>query len=162
MAHFAELDSNNVVIRTVVVSNTDVDNNGGDYSTEAESFVASLIPYSENGVAWKQTSYNNNSRKQYASEGYTYDATKNIFIAPKPYNSWVLNSNNDWEPNIANPVDWSSILTEDGTGRLYPCRWNETDLRWEYKNTTTNQFYAWDADNSVFVTITTPDPDPFA
>jgi len=54
MAHFAELDSNNVVLRVVVISNEDVDANGGDYSTEAETFVSGLVPHSENGVAWKQ------------------------------------------------------------------------------------------------------------
>ena len=59
MAHFAELDSNNIVIQVVVISNDDVDANGGDYSSQAETFVANLIPHSENGVAWKQTSFNN-------------------------------------------------------------------------------------------------------
>ena len=60
MAHFAELDNENKVIRVVVISNEDVEANGGDLSTEAETFVASIVPHSENGVAWKQTSYNHN------------------------------------------------------------------------------------------------------
>ena len=88
MAHFAELNSDNEVIRVVVISNDDVIANGGDYSSQAETFVSNLIPHSENGVAWKQTSYNNNQRKQYAGLGYTYDATKNKFILPKPFDSW--------------------------------------------------------------------------
>ena len=54
MAHFAELDSNNEVIQVIVISNDDVDANGGDYSPEAETFVSNLIPHSEHGVSWKQ------------------------------------------------------------------------------------------------------------
>ena len=77
MAHFAELNSSNEVIRVVVISNDDVADNGGDYSSQAETFVSNLIPHSENGVTWKQTSYNNNQRKQYAGIGFTYDASKN-------------------------------------------------------------------------------------
>ena len=88
MAHFAELDSNNIVIRVVVVSNDDVDANGGDYSSAAETFVTNLVPHSENGVAWKQTSYNGNQRKQYAGAGYTWDSSKNKFLQPQPYASW--------------------------------------------------------------------------
>ena len=103
MAHFAELDSNNIVIQVVVISNDDVDANGGDYSSQAETFVANLIPHSENGVAWKQTSYNSNQRKQYAGIGYTYDATKNKFILPKPFNSWSLDSNDDWQAPVTYP-----------------------------------------------------------
>ena len=87
MAHFAELDSNNIVIRVVVVSNDDVDANGGDYSSAAETFVTNLVPHSDNGVAWKQTSYNANSRKQYAGIGYSYDSSKDKFISCLLYTS---------------------------------------------------------------------------
>ena len=70
MAHFAELDSNNKVLRVVVISNDDVDANGGDQSTGAETFVQNLLgntsaeesPTSNAGVSWKQCSYNNNFR----------------------------------------------------------------------------------------------------
>ena len=73
MAHFAELDSNNEVIQVVVISNDDVAANGGDYSSQAETFVANLIPHSENGVAWKQTSYNGNheTNKKWLGKTYT-------------------------------------------------------------------------------------------
>ena len=88
MAHFAELNSSNEVLQVIVISNTDVDANGGDESAEAETFVATIVPYGTGGVAWKQTSYNNNFRKQYAGIGCTYDASKNKFILPKPFASW--------------------------------------------------------------------------
>ena len=58
MAHFAELNSSNEVLRVVVISNDDVDANGGDLHADAETFVASIVPYSTGGTAWKQTSYN--------------------------------------------------------------------------------------------------------
>jgi hypothetical protein len=104
MAHFAELDSNNKVIRVVVISNDDVNANGGDQHADAETFVASIVPHSTGGAAWKQTSYNNNFRKQYAGIGYTYDASKNKFISPKPYASWSLDSNDDWKAPVTYPT----------------------------------------------------------
>ena len=76
MAHFAELNSSNEVLRVIVVSNEDVDANGGDKHADAETFVTTIVPYGTGGVAWKQTSYNNNFRKQYAGIGYTYDSAK--------------------------------------------------------------------------------------
>jgi|TARA_B100001964_G_scaffold223575_1_gene269584 hypothetical protein len=119
MAHFAELDNTNKVLRVIVVSNEDVDANGGDYSTEAEAFVETIVPMQGNGVAWKQTSYNNNSRKHFAGIGWTYSSSKNKFIAPKPYGSWTLDSNDDWIPPTAHPND----------GKDY--RWIEATETWE-------------------------------
>ena len=119
MAHFAELNSSNEVLRVIVASNTDVDANGGDQHADAETFVASIVPYSTGGVAWKQCSYNNNFRKQYAGKGYTYDPSKNKFIAPKPYPSWSLNASDDWKAPVDMPDD----------GKMYS--WNETDTQWE-------------------------------
>jgi len=119
MAHFAELNSNNEVLRVIVVSNTDVDANGGDLHADAETFVTTIVPHSTGGVAWKQCSYNNNFRKQYAGKGYTYNSSKDIFIADKPYPSWTLDSNDDWQAPTSKPDD----------GKLY--YWNETDTQWE-------------------------------
>jgi hypothetical protein len=144
MAHFAELDSNNIVIQVVVISNDDVDANGGDYSSQAETFVANLIPHSENGVAWKQTSYNSNQRKQYAGIGYTYDATKNKFILPKPFNSWSLDSNDDWQAPVTYPnkdeIESNPVLI----------LWDEDNQKWLGKTYTGDNLqietdYEWDA-----------------
>jgi|TARA_R100000234_G_scaffold54502_1_gene32645 hypothetical protein len=82
MAHFAELDENNVVLRVVVIDNNDVANNGGDQSVAAENFVKSIVPFSENGKSWKQTSYNHNFRGQYAAITMTYDSVKDEFVDP--------------------------------------------------------------------------------
>ena len=95
MAYFAELNSSSVVLQIVVISNEDVTAHGGDESTAAEDFVESLVPFSSGGDSWKQTSYNNSFRKQYAGIGFTYDAAKDKFISLKPYTSWTLNSSDD-------------------------------------------------------------------
>ena len=144
MAHFAELDNNNEVIQVIVISNEDVDANGGDYSSQAETFVANLIPHSENGVAWKQTSYNNNQRKQYAGIGLTYDAAKDKFILPKPFASWSLDSNDDWQA----PVTYPNVDEIESNPVLI--LWDETNKKWLGKtytgeNLQTETDYEWDA-----------------
>ena len=103
MAHFAELNSSNEVLRVIVISNDDVNANGGDLHADAETFVASIVPHSTGGSAWKQTSYNNNFRKQYAGIGVTYDASKDKFISIKPYPSWSLDANDDWKAPVTYP-----------------------------------------------------------
>jgi hypothetical protein len=76
------------------------------------------------GVAWKQTSYNNNFRKQYAGIGYSYDPSKDMFITPQPYPSWSLDSNGDW---LA-PVTYPNV-TEIG-GLPVSISWDEPNLQW--------------------------------
>ena len=119
MAHFAELDSNNSVLRVIVVSNDDVDANGGDQHADAETFVTTIVPHSTGGVAWKQCSYNNNFRKQYVGKGCAYDPSKDIFIATQPYPSWSLDASDDWQAPVNKPDD----------GKIY--YWNETDTQWD-------------------------------
>ena len=147
MAHFAELNNSNEVLQVIVISNEDVDANGGDESTQAETFVATIVPYGTGGVAWKQTSYNNNFRKQYAGIGYSYDPSKDKFILPQPYSSWSLDANDDWQA----PVTYPSV-TEIG-GLPVMTYWDEPNLQWLGQTddstvdpvTTTN--YTWDASN---------------
>jgi hypothetical protein len=150
MAHFAELNSSNEVLQVVVISNEDVNANGGDESSQAETFVASLVPYTTGGVAWKQTSYNNNFRKQYAGVGYTYDATKDKFISIKPFSSWSLDSNDDWQAPVPVPT-----VTEINSLPVYRT-WDEDNLRWKGQtfDTTTNPWtekdYIWDASSKAW------------
>jgi len=145
MAHFAELNNSNEVLRVVVISNDDVEANGGELSSDAETFVASIVPHSEDGTAWKQTSYNSNFRKQYAGIGYTYDASKDKFISLQPYPSWSLDSNDDW---VA-PVTYPTITEIDS--ELVLISWDEDNQKWlgaTYTGdpiVTTN--YEWDATN---------------
>ncbi len=105
MAHFAELDSNNIVLRVIVVAD--------EHEDDGENWCNNFA-----GGTWKQTSYNNNIRKQFAGIGYTYDATKDKFIAPQLYPSWALDSNDDWQPPTPYPDD----------NKLY--FWDEASLSW--------------------------------
>ena len=98
MAHFAELDSDNKVLRVLCISNVSILDGHGN---ESEAIGASLCKDLYGGN-WIQTSYNNNFRKQYAGIGSTYDADKDIFIRHQPFDSWVLDSNDDWQP----PEGW--------------------------------------------------------
>lgn len=121
MAHFAELDSNNVVLRVIVVGNKDTaDANGVEKEHIGAAFCERLF-----GGNWKQTSYNGNKRKNYAGIGYTFDATRDAFIPPKPYNSWVLVEETcQWKAPVDMPAD-------AGTGEP-PKRytWDEATTSW--------------------------------
>ena len=116
MAHFAELDSNNVVLRVIVVGNKDTaDANGVEKEHIGAAFCERLF-----GGTWKQTSYNGNKRKNYAGIGYTYDAGRDAFISPKPFNSWVLvESTCRWEAPVPMPTD----------GKRYS--WDEATVSWK-------------------------------
>ena len=139
MAHFAELNSSNEVLRVIVISNDDVNANGGDQHADAETFVATIVPHSTGGTAWKQTSYNNNFRKQYAGIGMNYDASKNKFLLPQPYTSWSLDSNDDWQA----PVTYPSVTEIDS--KFVLVFWDEDNQKWIGKIESTN--YEWDASN---------------
>ena len=143
MAHFAEIDSNNKVLRVVVacnqdvannglrvivIDNQDVDNNGGDQSTTAENFVASLVPFSENGVRWVQTSYNNNFRGRFAGTGNLYHPEQNKFYSGQPFPSWTLNNTTlVWEAPTAMPTTYTQL----GEPFLDKYNWNEGTQSWD-------------------------------
>jgi hypothetical protein len=116
MAHFAKLDENNVVLEVHSVNNNELLING----VEVEAMgIVFLVNWSGGYTNWKQTSYNGNFRKNYAGIGYTYDAQRDAFIPPKPYNSWILNEDTClWQPPIPMPID----------GKLYS--WDESTLSW--------------------------------
>jgi hypothetical protein len=119
MAHFAKINSTtNLVLEVNVVNNEDVQNLA---FPESEAVgITFLTPWNTEGTYWKQTSYNNNFRKNYAGIGYTYDSARDAFIPEQPFNSWFLNENTcQWEPPIAYPSD----------GKLYD--WDEPTLSWK-------------------------------
>jgi hypothetical protein len=101
MAHFAELDSNNVVLRVIVVDNKDT---ADAYGVEKEHIGAAFCERVLGGN-WKQTSYNGTKRKNYAGIGYKYHADIDAFAAPQPYASWTLDANAIWQPPVAMPTD---------------------------------------------------------
>lgn len=118
MAHFAELDSDNIVVRVVVVSNRDTAKPDG---TEVESIG---VAYCQKlfGGTWKQTSYNATFRKNYAGVGFKYYADSNLFAIPQPYASWTLNtSTGDWDCPLTRP---DLTDAEKAAGKYY--LWDES------------------------------------
>jgi hypothetical protein len=111
MAHYAFLDNNNIVTEVIV---------GIDETKTIEGLNTETWYGNFKGQVCKRTSYNGNIRKNYASVGFTYDAARDAFIAPKPFNSWVLDEATcRWQAPTAMPT------TE---GKFY--YWSEDDLSW--------------------------------
>jgi len=143
MAHFAELDNNNVVLRVVVVGNDCVPS---DEHVDGEQWCINFFK----GGTWKQTSYNHNFRKQYAGIGFTYDPAKNKFISPKPHASWALDSNDDWQA----PVTYPTITTYGSNDPLdrYMISWDEAGQKWTAQdNEDPHNNFNWDASALAWV-----------
>lgn len=99
MAHFAQIDENNVVLQVIVVNNDELLDNGVESEAKGIVFCQSLFP----NTVWVQTSYNATIRKNYAGIGYTYDASLDAFIPPQPDSSCIFNPETcKWEepPNV--------------------------------------------------------------
>lgn len=111
MSHWAELDDNNIVLRVLVGDNNDP---AGD---EGYQWLIDNL-----GGRWIKTSYNGNIRYNYAGIGYTYDPIDDAFIAPKPYQSWILNDAKQWEAPIAYPQDEKVYFWDEELGE-----WHEAD-----------------------------------
>jgi hypothetical protein len=109
MAHFAEIDENNIVKRVLVVDNSQ--------EHRGHEFLSNDLGL---GGRWIQTSYNNNFRKQYAGVGFYYDEIKDIFVCSQPYPSWTLDINSDWQ----SPIEQTDPLSY----------WDEETLSWKNYN----------------------------
>jgi hypothetical protein len=120
MASFAKIGLNNKVIEVLSINNEVLrDSNGVEQENIGVDFLTKLTGY----PIWKQTSYNNNIRKNFAGIGMTYDEDRDAFISKKPYNSWVLNETTClWESPVAYPND----------GQSY--NWNEQNQTWDLIN----------------------------
>jgi|TARA_R100000093_G_C1939845_1_gene71699 hypothetical protein len=132
MAHFAKLDENNIVLRVSVVDNENLLKDGVEDEQTGIDYLIGV----HGGGTWKQTSYNTSGgvhcidgvpsedqskafRTNYAGSGYTYDETRDAFIPPQPYPSWLLNEDTcQWEPPVAYPDD----------GKMYT--WDEATTNW--------------------------------
>jgi hypothetical protein len=124
MAYFAKLGTGNIIENVISINNAVItDANGVEQEQLGVDFINKL--YNTRDV-WKQTSYNNKIRKNYAGIGYTYDQQRDAFIAPKPFNSWVLNEQTcQWQSPVAMPT---AELEEN---QYYS--WNESIVNWEIK-----------------------------
>ena len=128
MAYFAELDSNNTVLRVVSISNQFLlDENGNEVEQNGINFCKQLFGQD---TTWRKTSYNTRAgqhtegkipfRKNYAGIGYTYDAQRDAFIPPKPFQSWLLDEDTcRWKAPVPKPTD---------IDKLY--HWDEPTLSW--------------------------------
>ena len=144
MAHFAQLDDNNVVTQVIVVSNDDTsDSNGVETESIGVAFCQKLLGADTN---WKQTSYNGNMRGNYAGIGYTYMSnvatlgvgSTDIFISQQPHASWTISTTAaQWEAPITQPT-----LTDDQIAAGSRYEWNESNYQ---------------ADNSTGWVLTTPE-----
>ena len=137
MAHFAKLDENNVVLEVHGLDNSELLVTGlfrsstGEQHYEIESEdkgIQFLTNWSKGYTNWRQTSYNGNFRKNFAGIGFVYDAERDAFIPPKPYNSWTLNENTcQWEPLVAKPDMILPTTNKTGIGH----NWNEETTSWD-------------------------------
>ena len=119
MAHFAKLGTGNIVEQVIVVSN--------DIAITEQAGVDFINKLYNTRDVWKQTSYNNTIRKNFAGIGYQYDQARDAFIAPKPFNSWTLNEDTcRWEAPVAKPT-----LTQEQIDNNNYYNWNETIKNWE-------------------------------
>ena len=134
MASFAKIENNIVTTVISVVNEVLKDSNGIEQETIGIQFLKTL--YNEPNAIWKQTSYNTHGnvhslggtpfRKNHAGIGFTYDSNRDAFIAPKPFNSWILNENTClWNAPVSYPVD-------NNVNNMY--KWNEEILNWELMN----------------------------
>ena len=150
MAHFAELESKTdptgftsdthlVVKQVTVVGNDEVPS---DEHVDGETWCKNF--FNKPDTEFKQTSYNNNFRKMYAGIGYVYNASKNKFLTPQPYNSWALDGSDDWHAPVTYP---------NGDQSAYRITWDEDNLRWLGTKISDNSKHRWDADNTEWVSL---------
>ena len=122
MAHYAFLNNNNIVTEVIV---------GIDETELIEGLDPETWYGNFKGQVCKRTSYNHNIRKQYAGIGFTYDPIADVFIAPQPYPSWVLDNNYDWQAPITKPTD----------GKIY--KWDELTTSWNEIINGNQQYEDW-------------------
>ena len=125
MAHFCQLDENNIVTQVIVVSNSDIiDTNGNEVEEIGIAFCKKLLGEDNN---WKQTSYNNSIRVRYAGIGYSYNEELDAFIAPKPFASWIFNTETvDW----VSPIGHAPELTDEEIEASSSYVWDEENGVW--------------------------------
>jgi len=135
MAHFAKLGTGNIVERVEVVSN--------DIATTEQAGVDFLNNLYKTKDVWKKTSYNTKNgthklggtpfRKNYAGIGFKYDQTRDAFIPPKPFQSWLfIEETCNWRPPVDYPETYTQGLTdEQGNPDKDRYYWNENKVNWE-------------------------------
>jgi len=118
MAHFAQLDSNDIVTQVIVVNNENlIDKFGQESEDRGISFCKSLFG---EDTRWVQTSYNKNFRQNFAQIGFQYESNLDVFIPPQPFPSWIIDPNTyTWIPPVPIPDE------------IHDYRWIEETQKWE-------------------------------
>jgi len=116
MAHFAQINEDNIVQQVIVVDNEKLKDNGLEVEAKGIAFCKNLLGEDK---TWVQTSFNSKFRKQFAGKGFYYDAKKDKFISPQPYPSWSLDENDDWQAPSPHPKV---------EGKFYT--WDEENKQW--------------------------------
>jgi len=125
MAHFAQIDYQNKVIRVSVVANEDILDDDGNESEEVG--IEYLKSVHGPNTMWVQTSYNNNFRCRYAGIGLVYNVEHDVFLLPQPYPSWILNTETyEWESPVPKP---DLTIEQVESGNYY--EWNEEAQEWK-------------------------------
>ncbi len=170
MGHFAKIDGSNLVTQVTIIDDDEIRGNGGEYTTEVETYVGELL-----GGNWKQCSHTGRKRVNFPSIGWTWDASKDGFVEPKGdwRDAWTLNETTlRWEPPHPCPnetqcltgVTWTPLADEDKKDadgndviikQQHHCSWSNTNNRWEsvtYKQGgDKDKEWYWDNSNSQFV-----------
>jgi hypothetical protein len=110
MAHFAQLNDENVVTQVIVVANAELIDNGVESETKGIAFCESLL-----GGRWVQTSYSGSIRKRFAGIGYRYEADADVFVSQRPFPSWSLDANHDWQAPTPMPTDEKQYSWDEPT-----------------------------------------------
>lgn len=127
MAHFAEIDESNVVLRVIVVNNNELqDENGQESEAKGIAFCRSIFGQNTN---WLQTSYSGSLRKNFAGVGSIYRLDLDAFIGMQPYPSWVLDENAQWQAPVPKPTETN--YTPEGEPMDW--YWSEPNLKWVNK-----------------------------
>jgi hypothetical protein len=122
MAHFAQIDSDNIVTQVIVVDNSDAPNEAAGIA-----FCQNLLGA---GTNWVQTSYNDNIRFRYAGTGMKYDSTNDVFYEQQPYPSWGLNTSTwAWDAPVALPDD-AGVDDVDNPTEYVSYDWDEGSTTW--------------------------------
>jgi len=137
MAHFAEVNSEGIVLRVVRACGQDIAANGGDCSEQSAENFKKTCPLSNEGIKWVQTSKKMLFRKNYAGIGMKYDKQRDAFVPIKPYDSWILNEDTcRWEA----PIGFPSNTTFGDNVPYTNIVWKENFQKWFGYDTSANEF----------------------
>jgi len=145
IASFAKLDSDNNVTDIFVVDQADIDNNGGDVTTESENWVKTNV-LKDDSISIKQFFLDGSFRVNPAEVGGYYDTINDVFISVNIFPSWSLNSNFQWEAPVPKPDNYIDPLVPDYIGAPF---WNEVDQEWHAFNINLDKI-TWNPSTSVW------------